>query len=317
MTRPHVTRHLDVKERVFGIAWDAAAAVGPAYANRLRFEGKKDQDHPDELFVLRPAAAASPPLVLIGGMGPLAGAAGFEHACRLFLDTRELVLLQACSIPDRTKAMKEIVRDRVSAYDAMTDSLTLAIAEGIRHVTAHDAHIDLIVLCNTSHFFLGDALERLHEDPGIGPRVRFASLVDAAIEVMRKKRYRRVMALYTEGTRLSRVYTDRFTKEGLGYVELVGDLKHLERLLVTAIYSVKACDYETAVRLGTRIFRELRALADQFDCVLAGCTEIPLIVEAMKAKGCDEITDFISRVEIIDPVPEALRLIQRRVAFPA
>lgn len=310
MTRPHVISRLEVKERVFHTAWEAAAAVGPPYASRLCFAGQKDQDHPDEVFVLRPAGTTSPPLVLIGGMGPLAGAAGFEHACRLFLNTRELVLLQACSIPDRTTAIKEIVRDRASAlYVAMTDSLTLAIAEGIRHVTSDDAHIDLIVLCNTSHFFLGDVLERLHNDPSIGSRLRFASLVDAAIEVMCKKRYRRIMALYTEGTRLSRVYSDRFTKESLRYIEPVGDLEYIERLLMTAIYSVKAFEYETALRLGTRIFRELLALGNQFDCVLAGCTEIPLIIEAMKAKGCDEITDFISRFEIIDPVSEALRLI--------
>src|ERR1700759_2857319 len=54
-----------------------------------------DQSHPTEIFGLRPACPPAPPLVLLGGMGPLAGADGYERACRRFQDTRELVLFQA------------------------------------------------------------------------------------------------------------------------------------------------------------------------------------------------------------------------------
>jgi len=43
-----------------------------------------DQDQPEEAFCLCPIRPSAPPLVIIGGMGPLAGAQAFRNACARF-----------------------------------------------------------------------------------------------------------------------------------------------------------------------------------------------------------------------------------------
>lgn len=47
-------------------------------------------DYPTELFTLRAKQTEMPPLVLIGGMGALAGIAGFSSACKMF-PKREII----------------------------------------------------------------------------------------------------------------------------------------------------------------------------------------------------------------------------------
>src|ERR1035437_5112564 len=73
-------------------------------ALRMRSNGLTvtDQDQPAEVFCLLPVRPPRPPLALIGGMGPLAGAMAFRRACARFRDSRAVVLYQVCSMPDRS-----------------------------------------------------------------------------------------------------------------------------------------------------------------------------------------------------------------------
>src|SRR6185436_12140845 len=116
-----------------------------AAERRLRGEEVCDQDFPVELFALRPARTTLPPLVLLGGMGPLAGAEGFVRACAMFGDRREIVLLQACSVPDRTQA---VLADE---HAPVVHALETALREAVRHVSSTRRPIDVIVLCNAAH----------------------------------------------------------------------------------------------------------------------------------------------------------------------
>jgi hypothetical protein len=61
-----------------------------------------DQDQPEEVFCLFPARPDRPPLAIVGGMGPLAGALAFRQACTRIQNSRAVVLYQACSVPDRS-----------------------------------------------------------------------------------------------------------------------------------------------------------------------------------------------------------------------
>lgn len=174
--------------------------------DQVRLERKlKDQSYPNEVFALRPARALLPPLVLLGGMGPLAGASGFELACQRFFNTREIVLFQACSVPDRTSALTAFpeVRNCSSPdYESIISPLASAIRQALLCITAGSGPIDLIVLCNTSHYFLPAALKRLHEsEPDLSGRIRFNSLMEAAIKKIHQSGHTRIIALYTLGTR--------------------------------------------------------------------------------------------------------------------
>ncbi|MBL8150141.1 MAG: hypothetical protein JNN15_09465, partial [Blastocatellia bacterium] len=73
-----------------------------AEEQRLKGSMLGDQSIPIELFAFKPDFSTLPSVALLGGMGPLAGAEGFIKACQQFLDSREIVLLQACSVPDRS-----------------------------------------------------------------------------------------------------------------------------------------------------------------------------------------------------------------------
>jgi hypothetical protein len=43
-----------------------------------------------------------------------------------------------------------------------------------------------------------------------------------------------------------------------------------------------------------------------FDCILAGCTELPLTIDLLKRRGTPAVAALLSRVKIIDPLEEAL-----------
>jgi aspartate racemase len=301
---------------------DAAAAITAirTYTNQVRVSAQKqlrlgnrqrDQDSRVETFALRPAHITSRPLVLLGGMGPLAGADGFERACHRFLSSREIVLLQACSIPDRTRAIKRLVRNPSSpVFDLMTNRLGSAVRHAVAQVTSDSDAIDLIVLCNTSHFFLPKALERCAKHyPDIFTRIRFVSLVMSTVKAISLRGYKEIMALYTEGTRLCGIYAGAFQAESLSSFEAKDHLKHLEPFLMRSIYGVKYFDEAAILEGGTSLFSGLCKVERKFDCILAGCTEIPLIIHYLKAKGNVTVKSFLRRTQFIDPVAEALALL--------
>lgn len=297
---------------VFRDVKDAVRSI-KRYARRLNLfaqqhaqlgETPKDQTHPVELFALRPRYQTSSPLVLLGGMGSLAGAMGFELACRRFANSREILLLQACSIPDRTMAIVNYSTvDNTPSPECAQIILMLATAieQAMAFVTPTYGPVDLVVLCNTSHFFLPTALQSLTTShPALAKRIQFRSLIDSTVETILERGHKKIMALYTLGTRLSRLYANRFEQEGLSYVEATGQL---EQLLMQTIYEgVKAFNETAILDRGTALVTELITRKTEFQCIIAGCTEIPLIIHSLRLKGSAPIRTFLDQTDIIDPV---------------
>lgn len=306
------------KKHVFGEAREALAAI-LLYQERLQDLARTqerlgqepcDQSHPTEFFGLRPACATAPPLVLLGGMGPLAGADGYARACRKFQNTRELVLFQACFIPDRTGVLLKSAATRgpVSPeHLLMIELLESAVSEALSQVETCDGPIVLAVLCNTCHFFIPEVLGRLRERrPALAARVRFVSLVESTVESIRRRGHRKILALYTSGTKLSRIYSRRFEEEGLPYTEPAGAI---ERALMYSIFSgVKASNRSAILGGGSMLFDEILATGREFDCIVAACTEIPFILETLLEAGSERVRAFLERVEIVDPVSAAFEV---------
>ena len=279
-----------------------------AAGRRLRGEEVCDQSLPVELFALRPARTALPPLVLLGGMGPLAGAEGFARACLTFGNSREIVLLQACSIPDRSRAVLADARfgNRVSPeHVALAGALEAALSEAIRHVTATRRPIDVIALCNAAHAFLPAVFARMRS-AGVRP----ISLVECVVDALRR-RPGPALILSSTGTRVSRIFTRRFDEEGIRYVE---PSDRIQETLMRAIYAgVKALDWDTAASAGEEVVSELLATHGDIGCIVAGCTEIPQILGLFERAASADLRKRLSRIEVVDPVELALNAAHGRV----
>ncbi len=138
-----------------------------------------DQDQPAEVFCLFPVRSLQPPLALIGGMGPLAGAKAFRRACARFRDSRAVVLYQVCSMPDRsTIILGEHGPDTPLCREmALRMAGAVRLAVGLAGPASQPARC--IIACNSAHYFW-----RLLEDdlrqtaPGRECQVRMISLVD-------------------------------------------------------------------------------------------------------------------------------------------
>jgi len=262
-----------------------------ASARRLRGEEVCDQDFPVELFALRPARTTLPPLVLLGGMGPLAGAKGFARACSIFGERREIVLLQACAIPDRTRAILAGVRSPEQV--TLVRELEAALHEAIGHVVSLRRPIDVIALCNAVHVFLPEVFARMNRDV-----VRSISLVECVVDELRLRRSRPALILGSLGTRTARIFARRLDEEGIAFRE---PSPRAQETLTRAIYEgLKALDWETASAAGEAVFGE------ETGCIVAACTEIPEILDLLKRTGSDDLKRRLARIDVVDPVELAL-----------
>jgi aspartate/glutamate racemase len=230
-------------------------------------------------------------------MGPLAGANGFARACAVFGESREIVLLQACSVPDRTQASLADVRSRGISPEhvAIVHALEAALSVAIGHVTSGRTAIDVIILCNAAHAFLPDVFTH---------GVRLISLADCVVEALRR-RSGAALILSSLGTRVSRIFTHRLDAEGIHYVE---PSDGVQEALTRAIYAgIKALDRETASAAGAAAIGEVLATNPDLGCIVAGCTEIPEILDLLRRTGSPELRERLARVDVIDPVELALR----------
>jgi aspartate racemase len=273
-----------------------------ATERRLRGEEVCDQAFPVELFALRPACTVLAPLVLVGGMGPLAGAKGFARACSIFGESREILLLQACSIPDRTRAVLADACSRTGIspeHVALGGALEAALREAISHVASTRRAIDVIALCNAAHAFLPGVFARTRND-----EVRLISLVECVVGALRRQRSRPALILSSVGTRVSRIFTRRLDEAGIAYIE---PSDRIQETLTCAIYDgLKAVDWETASAAGEAVFAELLATNTDIECIVAACTEIPPIIDLLKRTGRADLKERLSGIDVIDPVELAL-----------
>jgi len=285
-------------------AAQAVAACGKALyesASRRRSSGLAvtDQDQPDEVFCLYPAHPVRPPLAIVGGMGPLAGADAFRRACARFRNSRVVVLYQACSIPDRSRV---ILRESGPATSSCRD-LASRLAEAVRLAVAlagdDGQPVRCIVVCNTAHYFWRLLQEEL------GPcDVRMVSLVESSIEALKALSCRRALLLATEGARVGQVFSASCRTAGIIFDEPSPQLSHL---LMRAIFEgMKSMNCRRAVELGNEFFETTVAAGRDYDCLLAGCTELPLTIDLLKVHGTPAIRAFLCRVRVVDPVEEAL-----------
>jgi aspartate/glutamate racemase len=103
---------------------------------------------------------------------------------------------------------------------------------------------------------------------------------------------------------VGRVFSAPFRDAGIDFEE---PSPALGRLLMRAIFEgVKALDDRRAVELGNQFFETILETGCDYDCVLAGCTELPLTIDLLRLRGSNAVAAFLSSVRIVDPMEEAL-----------
>jgi aspartate racemase len=254
-----------------------------------------DQLHPSVTLHYVPPQVRGNPLLLLGGMGPMAGLDGFDLA--LSLDPwREIVLHQACNIPCRTYAIQIEARGDGRAAETVVTLLHAEIDYLVSQVKARAAN--LIVLCNTVHHFLPRLLQHLP------PEISFHPLPSAAMTAASRLAPRRLMLLTTEGTRFSGFYSRAAEKAKLNWCEPNEEERYL---LQHAIFKgIKGYGSDSLLMNGDNLIECLAHRNEPVDALLAGCTEIPLLFAALREQGNAYTRAYLNQITVIDPVFETL-----------
>ena len=276
-------------------------------ASRRRSNGLTvtDQDQPEEMFCLFPARPYHPPLAIIGGMGPLAGALAFRQACTHFQNSRALVLYQACSVPDRSTVILGGRRPGTPLCREMASTLAEAVRRAVDLTPTSRRPARCIIACNSAHYFWRLVLDQLGQATARPCEVQMISLVESSVRALRFQSRRNVLLLSTEGARVGQVFSAPCRDAGLAFDE---PSPTLSKLLMRAIFEgVKSLNESRAVELGNEFFETIPRSGRDYDCVLAGCTELPLLIDLLRLRGSPAVTAFLSRVKIVDPLEEALR----------
>ncbi len=290
-----ITATIEFRQKLYAIAKN----------QKLRSEPVEDKSYPNEAMVLRPKQQTASPLLLLGGMGPLAGLGGFYSACQIFQNSREIVLFQACSLPDRTTVIQQKIQGLVDREADLVSMLAISIREAMHYIHSSAEPVELIVLCNTAHYFLPKVMQLLLlDDSKIFSRLEWISLIVTTIEYLQQQNFCQPLILCTTGAQLGGVYSLPLEEAGIVSLE---PKTELQSILMQSIYQgVKTSDCDFACKLGEHFFVELLKLQPAVDCIIAGCSEIPYLLEWLKNGSEKQVKEFLSKLQIIDPVTLAL-----------
>ena len=189
-------------------------------------------------------------LGILGGMGPLATAKLYEmiiNKTKASCDQEhlELVVLNNCTIPDRTEAIINNGEDPVAKLN-----------EGIEMLEEIGCEY-FVVPCNTAHYF---------KDQLIMKNIKMIDMIEEALlKIKSINKDARVCVLCTDGTRKSRVYERDFSIN-INYPSLETQKKVME-----VIYQTKA-GFDKSKLLMDILMEEKK----NFDIFLFACTELSI-----------------------------------------
>lgn len=204
-------------------------------------------------------------LGVLGGMGPAAAALFVSEVVR-HTDARsdqehiDAVIMQHCSLPDRTAALIDPVLDKRLVRFLLSD---------VRALVAAGATI-LAVPCNTVHAWLDEICTEA------SPSAKVLDMVSLAAERVALLGGVRVGVLATDGTRLSGVYDRAFARFG---IHAVYPSHSAQGLVMEAIYGQVKSGFAANPGLIGSVLGELASAG--CDSAVLGCTELSVAVSAL------------------------------------
>ena len=237
-------------------------------------------------------------LLLLGGMGPLAGIHGMRHTLASIDSTISVTLFQACQVPKRY-------------FD--TD-ITLVLYEALLHALDYcptQKTLNLIVLCNSAHPFMDNVMKHIRENSAYASRkIRFFSLKASVEKYSALLNAPNVIALQTDFAMKSGVYGQSSTILTLDSIPM---LKPFQDDLTRAIECVKSFQQEQATMNATRVFKALKEWGAKY--IILGCTEMPLIIAWLHVSADKEMLAYLNSVTFIDPLTLTLSQINTENAL--
>ncbi len=200
-------------------------------------------------------------LGVLGGMGPMAGAA---FALRLAALTPAAIDQQ--HIPTLLRNDPRIP-DRSSAYMAGGESPLPYMVDGVRFLEASGAQL-IAIPCNTAHLW--------YDEIAASTGVPVLHIIQAVIDDLRRLGLPggRIGLMGTAATLKLGLYQKRL--EAQGYECIAPDDDEVERYCMGSIRAVKGNQLEAAFAPAAECIARLKARGA--DAVVLGCTELPLAV---------------------------------------
>ena len=163
------------------------------------------------------------------------------------------------------------------------------------------AGADFIVMaCNTAHAFEADIRAAI--------RIPFVSMIDEVIADVGRHHplAKRVGLLAAQGCLESRIYHAAFGRHGVEVIQLD---RGSQAEFMTLLYRIKSGARGADVRTSMRRLGE-KLLAEGADVLVAGCTEVPLVMSAAEySRPLIDSTDVLARrcvayARRTEPLPE-------------
>ena len=200
---------------------------------------------------------------ILGGMGPEATIYMFRLIVKLTKVEKDqdhipLIVFNNPKIPDRTTA---IVSGGPSPLPFLVDSA----------IFLEKAGADFILMpCVTAHYFYKEIVKHIS--------IPFLHLLEESVDYVKRKlgHVKRIGLLATDGTVQTGLFQELFNKNG---IEIIPPEKEGQNLLMKALYQkegVKAGYIERPREMILQVLQQL--IQDNVDGIIAGCTEIPLVL---------------------------------------
>jgi aspartate racemase len=212
---------------------------------------------------------------VIGGLGPAATLDFFDRVLKRTKAVRDqdhlrLIIDNNTKLPDRNVAAAGKGPDPGPAIAATARRL-------------QDAGADFIVMaCNTAHAHEAEIREAIS--------IPFLNMIDATVNVVADLGAKKAGVLAGDACLAVGLYQNALKKAGIEPVLLNADS---QRTMMDLIYRIKAGDSGQVVR------RSMTTLAGKLeaqgaDVVIAGCTEVPIVMSADDIEG-----EFVSSTDVL------------------
>lgn len=203
------------------------------------------------------------PIVVLGGMGPQASSALYrllieKSSARKGVKNNEdfpHIIIDSLSVPD-------FINDRSKQEDAVA-SLTHAVQRATRLNP-----VAVCIACNTAHVFV--------EQIGISRLPSFTSLIRVVVQAVSRSGVKKVGLLASPTTIKTRLYDIALEESGIGCLILdmqgQAETEHIIRTVIAGTAGIKEA------KALARLANDLHAKGAE--CVILGCTELPLVFDA-------------------------------------
>ena len=224
---------------------------------------------------------------IVGGMGSYATVHYFKRIVDAFPAEKEwerphIIIDNRCTMPSRVRAIL-YNENKSLLIDELVSSVSSLLSMGATQI---------VLACNTSHFFLKDIIKKLPEAEG-----KVVNIIEALAEELVNKNRKKVYLLATEGTILSGIYNNVLSKYD---IECCCPEEEMFFLIREFIEGVKQNKITHDLKLSfAKYLNEIKA-----DNIILGCTELPVLYDEMIKSGIK--TGKI----ILDPLESSLNKIK-------